>query len=94
MVVKTISSIHHHALKIGHSFLVGYYGDIRQNIYDRGVGAKIFQLHKGLTPIQKEFNRRSSPKIIGVANLIRNDGLRSYVIDGRLVSIILSIALS
>lgn len=75
MVVKTISSIHHHALKIGHSFLVGYYGDIRQNIYDRGVGAKIFQLHKGLTPIQKEFNRRSSPKIIGVANLIRNDGL-------------------
>lgn len=75
MVVKTISSIHNHALKIGHSFLVGYYGDIRQNIYDRGVGAKIFQLHKGLTPIQKEFNRRSSPKIIGVANLIRNDGL-------------------
>lgn len=75
MVVKTISSIHHHALKIGHSFLAGYYGDIRQNIYDRGVGAKIFQLHKGLTPIQKEFNRRSSPKIIGVANLIRNDGL-------------------
>lgn len=75
MVVKTISSTHHHALKIGHSFLVGYYGDIRQNIYDRGVGAKIFQLHKGLTPIQKEFNRRSSPKIIGVANLIRNDGL-------------------
>ena len=75
MVVKTISSIHHHALKIGHSFLVGYYGDIRQNIYDRGVGAKIFQLHKGLTLIQKEFNRRSSPKIIGVANLIRNDGL-------------------
>lgn len=75
MVVKTISSIHHHALKIGHSFLVGYYGDIRQNIYDRGVGAKIFQLHKGLTPIQKEFNLRSSPKIIGVANLIRNDGL-------------------
>ena len=75
MVVKTISSIHHHALKIGHSFLVGYYGDIRQNIYDRGVGAKIFQLHKGRTPIQKEFNRRSSPKIIGVANLIRNDGL-------------------
>ena len=75
MVVKTISSIHHHALKICHSFLVGYYGDIRQNIYDRGVGAKIFQLHKGLTPIQKEFNRRSSPKIIGVANLIRNDGL-------------------
>ena len=75
MVVKTISSIHHHALKIGHSFLVGYYGDIRQNIYDRGVGAKIFQLHKGLTPIQKEFNRRSSPKIIGVANLIRNNGL-------------------
>lgn len=75
MVVKTISSIHHHALKIGHSFLVGYYGDIRQNIYDRGVGAKIFQLHKGLTPIQKEFNRCSSPKIIGVANLIRNDGL-------------------
>ena len=54
---------------------MGYYGDIRQNIYDRGVGAKIFQLHKGLTPIQKEFNRRSSPKIIGVANLIRNDGL-------------------
>lgn len=53
MVVKTISSIHHHALKIGHSFLVGYYGDIRQNIYDRGVGAKYFNYIKGSRPYKK-----------------------------------------
>lgn len=75
LVIKTISSIDHYASKIGHSFIVGYYGDIRQNIYDNGVGEKIFGLHKGLKRIQKEFNRRSSPEIISVANLVRNDGL-------------------
>lgn len=76
MVVKSISSINRYALKIGHCFMAGYYGDIRQNIYDDGVGAKIFYLHKGLIRIQKQFNRRSSPQIIDVANLIRNDGLK------------------
>ena len=74
-VIKTIASVSQHAVKIDHSFIVGYYGDIRQNIYDNGVGEKIFKLHKGLTRLKKEFNRRSSPQIINVANLIRNDGL-------------------
>lgn len=76
LVVKTIANIDRYARKIGHPFLAGYYGDIRQNIYDVGVGFRLFRLHTGLTRIKKIFNRRSSPKIIHVANCIRNDGLK------------------
>lgn len=75
LVVKTIANVSRYAKKIGHSFIAGYYGDIRQNIYDVGVGSQLFRLHAGLTRIKKTFNRRSSPKIIHVANCIRNDGL-------------------
>ena len=76
LVVKTIASVSRYAKKIGHPFIAGYYGDIRQNIYDVGVGSKLFRLHTGLTRIKKTFNRRSSPEIIRVANCIRNDGLK------------------
>lgn len=75
LVIKTIACVDRYAKKIQHPFIVGYYGDIRQNIYDIGVGAKLFRTHPGLVRIKKEFNRRCSPKIISVANSIRNDGL-------------------
>lgn len=75
LVIKTIACVDRYAKKIQHPFIVGYYGDIRQNIYDTGVGAKLFRTHPGLVRIKKEFNRRCSPEIISVANSIRNDGL-------------------
>lgn len=75
-VIQTVASVERYARKINHPFIVGYYGDIRQNIYGNGVGKKLYVLHKGLRRICKTFNRRSSPKVIRVANLIRNDGLR------------------
>lgn len=76
LVIKTIANVDRYSKKIGHPFLAGYYGDIRQNIYDAGVGFRLFRLHPGLTHVEKTFNRRSSPKIIHVANGIRNDGLK------------------
>lgn len=75
-VIQLIACVERYARKIGHPFIAGYYGDICQNIYDDGVGAKLFQIHKGLERIQKKFNRRSSPEIIRTANRIRNDGLK------------------
>lgn len=75
-VVKTVASVERYARQINHPFVVGYYGDIRQNIYDDGVGKRLFSLHRGLERIRKTFNRRCSPEVINVANLVRNDGLK------------------
>lgn len=59
------------------SFVVGYFGDEVQNIYDTGVG---YIKNDGLKRIKKEFNRRSSPKIIEVIGKIRNDDLNQVSI--------------
>lgn len=75
LVIETLSSVDVYAKKIAHTFLVGYYGDVKQNIYDNGVGIHFRNIHKDLERIEKVFNRRSSPEIISVANKIRNDGL-------------------
>lgn len=75
LVIKTLNSVDQYAKKIAHTFLVGYYGDVKQNIYDNGVGSDFQNIHKGLERIEKVFNRRSSPKIINIANRIRNDKL-------------------
>lgn len=75
LVVKTLSMVDKYSKKISHVFVVGYYGDIKQNIYETGVGIHLHSLHKGLRRIEKVFNRRCSPIIIAVANKIRNDGL-------------------
>lgn len=75
LVIKTLACVARYAKKIQHPFIVGYYGDTRQNIYDTGIGYNLFRTHPGLVRIKKVFNRRSSPKVINVANLIRNDGL-------------------
>ncbi len=53
--------------------LIGYFGDTVQNIYDEGIGNKIWNIHNNLLSINKEFNRRSYTEIINKINLIRND---------------------
>ncbi len=75
LVIQMLSSVDKYAKKIAHTFLVGYYGDVKQNIYDKGVGSNFRSIHKGLERVEKVFNRRCSPEIISIANKIRNDGL-------------------
>jgi len=75
LVIKTLSSVDEYAKMIAHTFLVGYYGDVKQNIYNNGVGSHFRSIHKDLERVEKVFNRRCSPEIITTANNIRNDGL-------------------
>jgi len=79
-VIKILSSIEQYSNKIGHTCLIGYYGDIKQNIYDEGVGSAFYKFHKNIVRVEKVFNRRSSEQIISIANKIRNDGLQQKTI--------------
>lgn len=75
LVIECLYIIEEYSKKIKHPFIVGYYGDVKQNIYESGVGIKFKSIHKNIKRIEKIFNRRSSPQIITVANKIRNDTL-------------------
>jgi len=72
-VIKIMKILLDYANKIKHNVFIGYFGDTAQNIYDYGVGNNINNIHSGLKPINKEFNRRSTKEIIDVINKIRND---------------------
>lgn len=72
-VIKIVRSLYHTASKYKKNWMVGYYGDIAQNIYDDGVGLYIKSLHPEVVNVVKNFNRRSHKQIIDVINLIRND---------------------
>lgn len=73
IVIKALSLLSTHSSKINQKFLVAYFGDKAQNIYDGGVGSDLFQIHENLFPIKKEFNRRSCVEIIKAINKIRDD---------------------
>ena len=75
LVIDTLDKVSLFAKKIGHPFVVGYYGDIKQNIYEKGVGSRFREYSTALKRIEKVFNRRCSPQVIKVANQVRNDGL-------------------
>ena len=53
--------------------VVGYYGDVCQNIYEDGIGDRLNEIHTGLSEIYKPENRRSAKKIVELANRIRHD---------------------
>ena len=72
-VVKLIKTIHNYARENNKNWMVGYFGDTAQSIYDDGVGRKIINIHDGLVNVNKVFNRRSHQQIIDVANKIRAD---------------------
>lgn len=72
-VVKFIKKVSDVAENIGRFWLVGYFGDTAQNIYNDGVGQKIEIIHQGLINIHKIFNRRSHSQVIDVINRIRDD---------------------
>lgn len=72
-VIKIIKNIYDFSSVNSKPWLVGYFGDTAQNIYDDGVGSCIELLHPEVTKINKQFNRRSHSQIIDVINVIRND---------------------
>ncbi|MFJ8258529.1 Gabija anti-phage system protein GajB [Peribacillus asahii] len=79
-IVLIMSHLENYAKKIRHKCFIGYFGDAAQNIYDAGVGSKITDLHSGLKPINKEFNRRSTKEVIEVINELRNDNIKQISI--------------
>lgn len=74
-VINIMNVLQKYATLKSRSFFVGYFGDTAQSIYEQGVGKNITKIHKNLTIINKEFNRRSAKEVIDVSNKIRNDNI-------------------
>ncbi len=79
-VIRILKLLDDYSQQINHNLFIGYFGDTAQNIYNTGVGKRIFELHTGLTTIDKRFNRRSTNEIIQVINTIRNDTINQVSI--------------
>lgn len=75
-VVQVVKIIHDYSIQAGKKWLIGYFGDTAQNIYDSGVGLKIIAIHPNVKKIHKIFNRRSHLQVIQVINEIRNDDIK------------------
>lgn len=80
-VIKLVQILHYYVLKNMKRWLVGYFGDTKQNIYDDGVGSNIQEIHSEIENIDKIFNRRSHIQIIDIINKIRNDSIQQKPID-------------
>lgn len=80
-VVKFFQKVHQYSQFHNKNWLVGYFGDTKQNIYDDGVGDNINNLHADLISINKGFNRRSHEQITNLINKIRNDDIKQIPID-------------
>jgi DNA helicase-2/ATP-dependent DNA helicase PcrA len=57
-VVKIMAILDKFAKQKSKKLLIGYFGDVSQNIYDSGIGIKLPEIHKNLENITKKFNRR------------------------------------
>ncbi|WP_111247097.1 UvrD-helicase domain-containing protein [Enterococcus plantarum] len=75
LIVKLMSHLADYAKENKQLFLVGYFGDTAQNIYDDGIGSNLKNIQNGLVDIDKKFNRRSADEIIGLINRIRDDNI-------------------
>lgn len=83
-VIKFFKKIQDYANVNNKKWMIGYFGDTAQNIYDDGVGSNIVNIHQGLVDVDKIFNRRSHQQIIDVANKIRADGIvQKPIVDDR-----------
>lgn len=69
-VIDIIDSIREYS-NFKKNFMVGFFGDALQNIYDSGVGT--LSNKEEYKSIKKNFNRRSSTQIIDLIEKIRND---------------------
>ncbi|HFI0535993.1 TPA: UvrD-helicase domain-containing protein [Streptococcus suis] len=89
-VIQLIQLVEEYCYLRNKKFLVGYFGDVKQSIYDNGVGRYFQELYRNkisdeiiegkITRVKKEFNRRSSNEIIQLANKIRSDDLEQQSI--------------
>lgn len=70
-VVSIIDSIREFS-NLKRNFVVGFFGDALQNIYNSGVGS--LPKKEDYKIIKKNFNRRSSTQIVELIEKIRNDG--------------------
>ncbi|WP_321401742.1 UvrD-helicase domain-containing protein [Maridesulfovibrio sp.] len=79
-LVQILKMLDDYSTKIDHPIFIGYFGDHVQNIYDKGVGGNIIDLHPSLNSVNKDINRRSFVEIINTINEIRHDKIRQYSI--------------
>ncbi len=77
-VINILKELKDYSKIIERSFIIGYFGDSAQNIYDKGVGEIADKNNYKL--VEKKFNRRSRTQIIDVCNNIRNDDLKQETI--------------
>ncbi len=71
-VIRIMKRLHVYAVKFNRPFVVSYFGDTYQNIYEDGVGKDIFTIHnENIEIIKKEFNRRSYKEIVEISNNIK-----------------------
>ena len=82
-VVEIMAAIHQYAKSQNKHWVVGYFGDTAQNIYDDGIGINIINIHSDLKDIDKKFNRRSHKQIVDIANNIRNDEIKQNLLDDK-----------
>lgn len=74
-VIRILNALDTYAKQYNLDFLVGYFGDVAQNIYEDGIGSQISTLHSNLQTITKIFNRRSHFQVIELINKIRSDNV-------------------
>lgn len=72
-VIKILNALDIYSKQHTLDFLVAYFGDAAQSIYEDGVGSKIRYLHSNLEIITKVFNRRSHVQVVELINKIRSD---------------------
>lgn len=88
-VIKLMAGLQQYSK--GQRWLVGYFGDSQQNIYDSGIGNQILNISQNISDnglgevklqeIVKPFNRRSEQQIIDLINKIRNDKLHQKSLE-------------
>ncbi|MCO6545589.1 MAG: ATP-dependent helicase [Gilliamella sp.] len=80
-VIKLVQKLHLYAQESNKKWMVGYFGDTKQNIYDDGIGSNIQTIHSNIINIDKRFNRRAHLQLIDLINNIRNDSIKQEPID-------------
>ncbi|MFT5254217.1 MAG: DNA helicase-2/ATP-dependent DNA helicase PcrA [Flavobacteriales bacterium] len=75
-IIMIANDLSTYAKENGKNFVVGYFGDSMQNIYETGVGSKLQIIHPELTDVTKIYNRRSHLEIINISNELRNDAVQ------------------
>ena len=76
-VIRIVSRLNNNAIKVGHHFWFGCFGDPVQSIYENGIGDgledKLRNENVVYEVVEKPFNRRSTSNIINVGNKVRAD---------------------